>query len=99
MKIRPLQDRLVVKRIEEELMTKSGLHIPESAKEKPSQGDVIAVGNGTHTETGYKVPLEVKVGDRILYAKHSGSEVKLDGVSFLILRETDVIGVLDNDEK
>jgi chaperonin GroES len=95
MKLRPLQDRLVVKRLAEEEKTKGGIIIPDSAKEKPIEGEVIAVGNGKVLEDGKLVPLDVKVGDRVLFGKYSGTEVKIDGVEHLILREDDVLGIIE----
>ena len=95
MKIRPLQDRLVVKRLAEEEKTKGGIIIPDSAKEKPVEGEVIAVGNGKVQEDGTVRKLDVKPGDRILFGKYSGTEVKLDGEEHLILREDDVLGVIE----
>ncbi|MDD5154627.1 MAG: co-chaperone GroES [Thermodesulfobacteriota bacterium] len=95
MKIRPLQDRIVVKRLEEEGKTKGGIIIPDTAKEKPIEGKVIAVGNGKVMENGTRVPLEVKAGDRILFGKYSGTEVKIDGEEHLIMREDDVLGVIE----
>ena len=94
-KIRPLQDRLIVKRVKEEEKTKGGIIIPDSAKEKPQEGKVVAVGNGKVNDEGKKLPLDVKAGDRILFGKYSGSEVKIDGDEYLILREEDVLGILD----
>ena len=94
MNIRPLYDRIVVKRIEEQEATRKGLVIPDSAKEKPQEGEVMAVGHGKRLEDGQLVNLEVKVGDRILFGKYSGSETKVDGTEFLIMREDDVLGVL-----
>jgi chaperonin GroES len=94
MKIRPLQDRVIVKRIAEEEKTKGGIIIPDTAKEKPQEGKVIAVGTGKVTEDGRKLPLAVKEGDRILFGKYSGSEVKLDGEEYLIMKEEDVLGIL-----
>jgi chaperonin GroES len=94
MKIRPLQDRLVVKRIAEEEKSKGGIIIPDSAKEKPIEGEVIAVGNGKVTEKGDVRPLDVKVGDRVLFGKYAGTEVKLEGDEVLILREEDILGVV-----
>ncbi len=94
MKIRPLQDRLVVKRVKEEETTKGGIIIPDAAKEKPVEGEVIAVGNGKVTEKGEVRPLDVKVGDRVLFGKYAGTEVKIDGEEHLILREDDVLGVV-----
>lgn len=95
MKIRPLQDRIVVKRLEEEGKTKGGIIIPDTAKEKPIEGKVIAVGNGKLMENGTRAPLEVKAGDRILFGKYSGTEVKIDGEEHLIMREDDVLGVIE----
>ena len=94
MKIRPLQDRLVVKRLAEEEKTKGGIIIPDAAKEKPVEGEVIAVGNGKVMEDGKSRPLDVKKGDRILFGKYSGTEIKIDGVEHLILREEEVLGVI-----
>jgi chaperonin GroES len=95
MKIRPLQDRLVVKRVAEEERTKGGIIIPDSAKEKPVEGEVVAVGNGKVLEDGKVHPLDVKAGDRILFGKYSGTEIKLDGVEHLILREEEVLGIVE----
>jgi chaperonin GroES len=92
--IRPLYDRIVVKRIEETERMQGGLHIPDSAKEKPQEGEVLAVGKGKRLEDGKLVPLDVQVGDRILFGKYSGSEIKLDGQEYLIMREDDVLGIL-----
>ena len=94
-KVRPLHDRLLVQRIEEKETVKGGIIIPDTAKEKPQEGKVIAVGNGKVTDEGKKLPLDVKAGDRILFGKYSGSEVKIDGDEYLILREEDVLGILD----
>ncbi|HZP46575.1 MAG TPA: co-chaperone GroES [Candidatus Binataceae bacterium] len=94
-KIRPLGDRILVKRIQEEEKTKGGIIIPDTAKEKPQEGKVVAVGKGKKNEEGTVIPLEVKAGDRILFGKYSGSEIKLDGEEHLILREDDVLGVLE----
>ena len=99
MKIRPLQDRLVVKRVEEEEKTKGGIIIPDSAKEKPIEGEVVAVGTGKVLEDGKVRPLDVKAGDRILFGKYSGTEIKLDGVEHLILREEEVLGVIEGHSK
>lgn len=93
-KVRPLHDRLLVKRIEEGETIRGGIIIPDSAKEKPQEGEVIAVGKGKVTDDGKVVPLDVKEGDRILFGKYSGSEIKLDGEELLILREDEVLGVL-----
>ena len=96
MKIRPLQDRVIVKRLEEAVeKTKGGIIIPDSAKEKPQQGKVIAVGKGKVNEDGKVLPLDVKVGDRILFGKYSGSEIKIDGEEHLIMREEDILGVVE----
>ena len=95
MKIRPLQDRVIVKRVQEEEKTKGGIIIPDTAKEKPQEGKVIAVGNGKVNEDGKKVPLDVKAHDRILFGKYSGSEVTLDDEEYLILREEDVLCILE----
>jgi chaperonin GroES len=94
MKFRPLHDRVVVKRIEAEEKTAGGIIIPDTAKEKPSQGEVIAVGPGGRDEAGKLTPLDVSVGDRILFGKWSGTEVKIDGVEYLIMKESDIMGVL-----
>ena len=96
MKIRPLYDRIVVKRIEEQETTRNGIIIPDSAKEKPQEGEVLAVGHGKKLEDGTLVALDVKVGDRILFGKYSGSDTKLDGTEYLNMREDDVVGVLDS---
>jgi len=95
MKIRPLQDRIIVKRIEEEEKTKGGIIIPDSAKEKPMEGEVISVGSGKVLENGTKQAPEVKAGDRILFGKYSGTEVKIDGEEHLIMREDDILGVIE----
>ena len=95
MKIRPLYDRLVVKRIEEQETTQRGIIIPDSAKEKPQEAEVIAVGHGKRLEDGTLVALDVKVGDRILFGKYSGNDIRVDGEEYLIMREDDVLGVLD----
>jgi chaperonin GroES len=95
MKIRPLHDRILVKRQEEKEMNKGGIIIPDSAKEKPQEGKVIAVGNGKVTDEGKKISLDVKTGDRILFGKYSGSEVTLDNEEYLILREEDVLCILE----
>jgi chaperonin GroES len=94
MKIRPLQDRIIVQRVEEEAKTKGGIIIPDSAKEKPAEGKIIAVGNGKTADDGKRIPLEVKEGDRILFGKYSGTEVKVEGEEYLIMREDDVLGVI-----
>ena len=95
MKVRPLQDRILVRRVAEEEKTKGGIIIPDAAKEKPAEGEVIAVGSGKVDEKGKVRPLAVKKGDRILFGKYSGNEIKIDGVDHLILREDDVLGVLE----
>ena len=95
MKIRPLQDRVIVKRIEEEEKTKGGIIIPDTAKEKPQEGKVIAVGKGKVNDDGKFTPLDVKVGDKILFGKYSGSEIKLNGEEHLIMREDDILGIVE----
>jgi len=95
MKLRPLQDRILVQRVEEETTTKGGIIIPDTAKEKPAEGKVIAVGNGKTADDGKRVPLELKAGDRILFGKYSGTEVKVEGEEYLIMREDDVLGVIE----
>jgi chaperonin GroES len=95
MKIRPLQDRIVVRRVQEEEKTKGGIIIPDSAKEKPIEGEVIAVGSGKVLEGGKVQALDVKKGDRILFGKYSGTEIKIDGIEHLILREEEVLGVIE----
>ncbi len=95
MKIRPLQDRVIVKRLEEEEKTKGGIIIPDTAKEKPQEGKVIAVGKGKMSEDGKVIPLDVKVGDRILFGKYAGTEIKIDGEEHLIMREEDILGILE----
>jgi chaperonin GroES len=95
MKFRPLHDRVVVKRLDAEEKTAGGIIIPDTAKEKPSQGEVIAVGKGGRDEAGKLIPMDVKVGERVLFGKWSGTEVKIDGVDYLIMKESDIMGVLD----
>ena len=95
MNIRPLHDRIIVERLEEETTTASGIIIPDSAKEKPMQGDVIAVGKGKVTEDGKILPLDVKVGDKVLFGKYSGTEIKIEGNEYLMMREDDVLGVVE----
>jgi chaperonin GroES len=95
MKIRPLQDRILVKRLNEEEKTKGGIIIPDTAKEKPQEGRIVAIGKGKVLEDGKLLPLEVKVGDKILFSKYSGTEVKIEGEEHLIVREEDVLGILD----
>ena len=94
-KFRPLHDRVVVKRIDAEEKTKGGIIIPDTAKEKPSQGEVVAVGPGGRDEAGKLIPIDLKVGDRVLFGKWSGTEIKIDGEEHLILREEDVLGVVE----
>ena len=94
MKIRPLHDRVIVKRLEEERKTASGIVIPDSAGEKPDQGEVIAVGLGTKDEDGDRIPLDVKAGDKILFGKWSGTEVKLNGKDLIIMKESDILGII-----
>ncbi len=95
MKFRPLHDRVVVRRIEADERTKSGIIIPDTAKEKPAEGEVIAVGQGGRDETGKLIPIDLKVGDHILFGKWSGTEVKIDGEDLIIMKESDVLGVLE----
>jgi chaperonin GroES len=95
MNIRPLYDRIVVKRIEEQETTRNGIVIPDSAKEKPQEGEVMAVGKGKMLEGGKITPVAVKTGDRILFGKYSGNEIKLEGTEYIIMREEDVLGILD----
>jgi chaperonin GroES len=95
MKIRPLQDRVIVRRIEEEEKTKGGIIIPDTAKEKPQEGKVVAVGKGKVNDDGKLTPLDVKVGDKILFGKYSGSEIKLNGEEHLIMREDDILGIVE----
>jgi len=94
MKVRPLHDRLLVKRIEEKETLKGGIIIPDTAKEKPQEGEVIAAGNGKTLDNGHKVALEVKAGDKILFGKYSGTEIKIDGQEYLILREDEVLAIV-----
>jgi chaperonin GroES len=95
MKLRPLQDRILVQRVEEEKTTKGGIIIPDTAKEKPAEGKVIATGNGKLGDDGKRIALEIKVGNRILFGKYSGTEVKIEGEDYLIMREDDVLGVIE----
>jgi len=95
MKVRPLQDRVIVKRIAEEEKSRGGIIIPDSAKEKPGEGEVIAVGSGKANEKGQIRPLDVKKGDRVLFGKYSGNEIKVDGVDHIILREDEILGVIE----
>ncbi|HTP65819.1 MAG TPA: co-chaperone GroES [Geobacteraceae bacterium] len=95
MKLRPLQDRILVKRIEEETKTAGGIYIPDTAKEKPQMGQIVSVGNGKKTEDGKVIPVDVKAGDRILFGKYSGTEVKVEGEEYLIMREDDILGIIE----
>ena len=95
MKIRPLHDRILIKRMEEQEQKKGGIIIPDTAKEKPQEGEVIAVGNGKVSDEGKKIPLDVKAGDKILFGKYSGSEVKIDDEEYLIMREEDVLAIIE----
>ncbi len=95
MNIRPLHDRIIVERLEEETTTAAGIIIPDSAKEKPQQGTVIAVGKGKVTEDGKVLPLDVKVGDKVLFGKYAGTDIKLEGKEYLMMREDDILGVVE----
>jgi len=95
MNVRPLHDRILIKRIEEKETVKGGIIIPDTAKEKPQEAEVVAVGNGKRTEEGKVIPLDVKKGDRILFGKYSGTEIKIEGEEYLIIREEEVLGVLE----
>jgi chaperonin GroES len=95
MKVRPLHDRVIVKRMEEEEKTKGGIIIPDTAKEKPVEGKVVAAGDGKLSDDGKKIPLEVKVGDRILFGKYAGTEIQIDGEEHLIMREDDIIAIVE----
>jgi chaperonin GroES len=95
MKLKPLQDRILVERVEEEQKTKGGIIIPDTAKEKPAEGKVIAVGNGKLDENGKRIPLDLKKGDRILFGKYSGTEVKIEGKEYIMMREDDVLGIIE----
>ena len=95
MKIRPLHDRVIVQRIAEEEVTKGGIIIPDTAKEKPQEGKVIAVGTGKILDNGTKVPMDVKAGDKVLFGKYSGTEIKIDGEEYLMMREDDILGVVE----
>ncbi len=96
MKIRPLNDRILVKRLEEEEKTAGGIIIPDSAKEKPAEGEIVAVGPGKLSDAGERVAMDVAVGNRVLFSKYGGTDVKLDGEDFLIMREDDILGVIEN---
>ncbi|QSV46838.1 co-chaperone GroES [Geobacter benzoatilyticus] len=95
MKLRPLQDRILVKRIEEEQVTAGGIFIPDTAKEKPQRGEIVAVGNGKKTEDGKVIPVDLKVGDKVLFGKYAGTDIKVEGQDFLIMREDDILGVIE----
>lgn len=95
MKIRPLNDRILVKRVESETKTAGGIIIPDSAKEKPAEGEVIAVGSGKLNDKGERVALEVKKGDRVLFSKYGGTDIKVEGIDYLIMREDDILGVIE----
>ena len=95
MKVRPLNDRILVKRLEEDEMTKGGIIIPDSAKEKPAEGEIIAVGKGKINDKGDRIEMDVKVGDRVLFSKYGGTDVKLDGVDHLIMREDDILAIVE----
>ncbi len=95
MKLRPMQDRIIVKRLEEETKTAGGILIPDTAKEKPQKGEVVAVGNGKKTDDGKVIPLDVKAGDKVLFGKYAGTEIKIEGEEFLMMREEDILGVLN----
>ncbi len=95
MKLRPLRDRVIVRRLEEEEKTKGGIIIPDTAKEKPQQGEIIAVGNGKVLENGNTVPLTVKEGDKVLFSKYAGNEVKVEGEELLIMREDDILAIIE----
>ena len=95
MKVRPLNDRILVKRLEEEETTKGGIIIPDSAKEKPAEGKVVAAGNGKVGEDGKRIPLEVKKGDRVLLGKYAGTEIKLDGVEYVFMKEDDILSIVE----
>lgn len=93
--IKPLQDRVIIRRIEEQEQIRGGIIIPDTAREKPQEGEVIAVGEGKKLDSGERVPLDVKAGDRVLFGKYSGTEIKLDGEEYLIMREDDILGVIE----
>jgi len=95
MNIRPLQDRIIVERVEEETTTASGIIIPDTAKEKPQEGKVIAVGNGKKTEDGKIIALDVKVGDKVLFGKYAGTEIKIEGKEYMMMREDDILGIVE----
>lgn len=95
MKLRPLHDRILVQRVEEETTTKGGIIIPDTAKEKPAEGKVVAIGNGKIGDDGKKIPMDIKINDKILFGKYSGTEVKVDGEEYLIMREDDILGIIE----
>ena len=95
MNLRPMQDRIIVKRVDEETKTAGGIFIPDTAKEKPQQGEVVAVGKGKKNEDGKVTPLDVQVGDKVLFGKYAGTEIKLEGQDYLIMREDDILGVVE----
>lgn len=95
MKLRPLQDRIIVKRLEEESKTAGGILIPDTAKEKPQRGEVVSVGKGKVTEEGKVLPMDVKAGDKVLFGKYAGTEIKIEGEDYLIMREDDILGVIE----
>jgi chaperonin GroES len=95
MKLRPLQDRIIVERLEEESITAGGILIPDTAKEKPQRGQIVAVGKGKVTEDGKVLPVDVKVGDKVLFGKYAGTEIKVEGCDYLIMREDDILGVIE----
>jgi chaperonin GroES len=97
--IRPLNDRIIVRRTEEQEQMRGGLYIPDTAKEKPQEGEVLAVGNGKLLDTGQRIPIDLKVGDRVLFGKYAGTEIKLDDEEYLILREDDILGVVETAAK
>jgi len=95
MKLRPLQDRILVKRIEEESKTAGGIFIPDTAKEKPQMGQIVSVGKGKKTEDGKTIPVDVKAGDKVLFGKYAGTEVKVEGEEYIIMREDDILGIIE----
>jgi chaperonin GroES len=95
MNLRPLQDRIIVKRLEEENVTAGGILIPDTAKEKPQRGEIVAVGKGKTADDGKLIPMDVKVGDKVLFGKYAGTEIKMDGTDYLIMREDDILGVIE----
>jgi len=99
MKVKPLQDRVLVKRLEKEEKTAGGIIIPDTAKEKPAEGEVVAAGPGRTTEDGKLIPLDVKVGDRVIFAKYAGTEVQIDGEEYLLMREEEILGIIEEKSK